>query len=205
MRTHTAVLLAAVALAPASARAEWELAPFAGVRGGGQVEIDGASGEDPLDVSAAYGLAAGWRLDREGWVDVLWSHQGTEFDADDDLGIGGSFGIAIDHLHAGASYRPAGGGRAAPFVSATVGLTAVRPDASGFDDDVSLSLGIHGGGDFALSARTAIRLAARGWLIFDEAVLAGTCGGAGCEVRIAAGGGFQLEGVVGLVIRFPGD
>lgn len=183
-------------------RAEWELVPFAGFRGGGEVEIEGLSREDDLDPAVAYGLSAAWRLDREGWIDAVWSRQDTSFEAETDLGVGGSFGVAIDHVHLGASYRP-GGGRAAPFVAATLGLSLVHAEPPGYDSDLSLSLGIHGGGDFAMSPRTAIRLAGRGWLMFDGAVLSGTCGDQGCDVRLATGGGFQIEGLVGLVVKFP--
>jgi hypothetical protein len=192
-------LLAAVTWAVAG---EVKLAPFVGFATGGGVENLRTGAGSDFESGAAYGLMADFSLGPETWLEVVWSHQSTEFCLGCISEEPGSMGMEIDHFHVGGAYQP-GTKTTRPYVAATGGLTVYDPGAAGVGSEVGLSLAVGGGADFLFSDRIGLRLDGRGWLTFASGKFYGTCGAGACSIGFSGGGDFQFQAIAALVIRFP--
>lgn len=201
LRRFAPLALAAVLVAPLRAADGVEIVPTVGLRGGGEFEVVAAGTDSSLDSSAAFGLAVDWPLGAGKWIEVAWSHESSEFHVEGIFPPSESFEMDVDYLHASGVYRPERKTRARPFVGFGAGVTRFGPGPDGFGSEYAFSVVASGGADFALGENVALRLLARGWFSFDEAVFSGVCSGAACSFRISGDGFFQLEGAIGLVLR----
>jgi hypothetical protein len=186
------VLAAGLALAsggPAGA-ADWEVAPFAGVRFGGSFD-DSSGAIVDFDPAPAFGITLGRSLARETRVELTWSRQQTALEER-------SIDLDVDHLHIAGVYapRPTGG-----YVLASAGLTRFDSSLAGADTDVGFSLGIGGGARVPIDRRLSLRLEARGWAVLTSGGGGAVCSG-GCVFFFSGSGLFQLEGSVGLAVAF---
>ena len=195
-----APLALAFALAASTAAArEMEIVPSAGFRWGGQVEGGGSADLEP---GVALGLSWGWRVRPDAWLEVLWSHEESEFTLPPFTAPGGTFGLDVDYLHFGSTYEPGSpNGGAQPFVGASAGLTRLAAEEPGFGHEEGFSLAAFGGATFPLGPRTGLRLAARGWFTFVDASFAGTCGGTACSFALSGDGAAQADVTLGFVFR----
>jgi hypothetical protein len=207
MRERASHLVIRIALAlvfgASLARAsEIELTPFVGYRWGGEVESERSA---DLESGIEAGLSFAWRVRPDAWFEVLWSHEESEFDLAPFTNPGGAFGFDVGYVHFGSTYRPARpAGRAQPFVGFSAGLTYFRPEASGFENQEGVSLGIAGGATFPLGNRVGLRLSSRGYFTFSEARFSGTCGSEACSFELSGEGMPQIDLTLGLVFR-PGS
>jgi hypothetical protein len=201
------VFLAALAVASRGAPAaegSWELVVDAGLAGGGGVETAPPELDGRLETAWLAGFTGIRSLGPETALEIGWLRQRAPFEPQGPVaGVEpAAFDVDIDALDFAGTYRPARSGHR-PYVSVSLGLLRVAPDAAGVDDDLSFSLGVAGGTTFALSPRLGLRLLARGRLILASTSFTGVCGSVGCRVELFTDGPFRLEGSVGLVIR-PG-
>jgi hypothetical protein len=190
------LLVAAVWAVPLSA-GERAFTVATGLRFGGDVDIGEA--DTSIDLSPVLGLAYDAPLKKPGarWT-LYWSRQFAEVDSGDLLTGDRNFDLAVDYLHGGGVYSPAGRG----FVFVSVGMTWVDPRQGGFNSDIGVSVAIGGGTHVPLSERLALRFEARGYATLTTITMRGVCGGAACTVEIHGTGALQLEALVGLSIHF---
>ena len=187
--------LVLAAAAPAAAQ-EFELSPFGGVRGGGQLSEQATNRPANLDAAASFGLAAAWKVRGEGrFVEAFWSRQETETYLP---GADVTVPVDIDLLQVGGSYRWTGRSLE-PFVSATVGAALL----SGPEDERNVvpSGSLGGGFRWNLSPRLALRVDARGYALFAASSVAIVCGG-GCVAGLASGGTTQGELTLAMSVGF---
>lgn len=184
--------------------AEVEVGPFIGLRSGGEATVGGGvlnqAPDFDFDDSASYGLVADYRLGADTWLTFLWSHQETEFGTSGLLP--GAFGIDVDYLHAGGVYRPHRDGKTSPFVMVSAGVTLFSAEPSGFGSEAGVSMAAGGGAKIRIGDRVGLRLEARGYATFHDAIFDGICGGTGCSFALSSDGLFQVEGLMGLAIAF---
>ncbi len=196
----TAILVVAGWLATAGA-AEWELGPTLGLMTGGGFDLVGVPGSSDFDSSPSFGITADYRLRPDGWIELAWVRQAGGFSAEGLSPRGGSFGLDIDHVHAGGVYRPPSTG-VQPFVAFTAGVTRIAPHVPGAGDELALSAAVSGGGAFPLTGDWWLRIRGRGWLTFGSASFSGQCGGVGCAFRLSGDGVFQFEALAEVAVRF---
>ena len=194
------VVLGALAVAPAPARAEPpELTAFAGVRTGYEFE-DGATGADrPADESLTLGLMLGFPLDNDRTLEVVWTHQQVDVAASD---VGGAdVGLRFDTLAVGGPYEW-GQHAVRPFVSATAGLTLLSPDDSDYDMDLLFAGTLGAGVKVPVSKRAGLRFEGRGVALLSLDGSAGVCGPGGCALAFSGSGIGQFELLAGVWFSF---
>jgi opacity protein-like surface antigen len=185
----------------------WEVAPFAGMRFGGNFDVAtgaqlAADVERSVDVddAPAYGMVVEFPSGHQTLWQVLYSHQSTEFDGVDTGGVAGSIDLDIDYLHVGGLYV-LDGERVRPYVGFGLGVSQFRPDGSGFDDETQFSVGFMGGWKFRLSQRLGLRLDARALGSVVDSSSRIFCSG-GCIVRWDGDMFWQIETTLGLSYYF---
>ena len=189
-------LLAAFAAPRTSVAQEFELTPFAGIRGGGELSEQATNRPASLDGSEAFGLAAAWEVTGQGrFIEAFWSRQDTETYLP---GADRTIGVTVDLVQVGGSYRWTGKS-VEPFVSATVGAAIIGGEDGGQDGVAAGSLGA--GFRWLFSPRLALRVDARGYALFEVESVAIACG-AGCAAGFGAGGTTQGELTLALSVGF---
>jgi hypothetical protein len=202
MNVRRSITLCAVAglVAATPARAQkLELAPFAGYRFGGSFENATTGASYGIQAAFAYGGTIEMALGGQNRLHVLYSRQETEFDT---LGAA-TVPITVQYVQVGGTRDMTRRGTARPFVTGALGLgIASFPGSSA---GTQTKFGMHGaiGVTTPRASRFVARAEFRGYLTFvgDQAV-AGTCGGAGCNIAFASGALLQGEAAVGLGLRF---
>ena len=196
------VLIWATVLAQSTASAaQLELAPWAGYRGGGEVELVDSGSTVDLGGAASFGLTLGFPTRDDGRIEAIWTHQDSEFTPSGTGVPAESFGLHVDSLHLGGVYEPDRESGPRPFVLFSAGLTRFDPEPSGFGPETEVSFAIGGGASLPLSSRLAVRLLGRFWFTIQDATFSGVCGGSACTFRLAASGAVQGEIAAGLVFR----
>ena len=190
------VSLALLAVTPPAAAQDFELSPFAGIRGGGTLSEERTNRSASLDGSPSFGLAAAWAVRGQGrFVEALWSRQETETHLP---GADRTIDVAIDLIQVGGSYRWTGKSLE-PFVSATVGAALIAGEEGGREAVAAGSLGA--GFRWVLSPRLALRVDGRGYALFEVESVTIACG-PGCAAGLAAGGTTQGELTLALSAGF---
>jgi hypothetical protein len=191
-------LALAAAAAPGGAQAA-ELTALAGLRVGGEFEDTASGAAQAMDESLTLGLVLGFPLDRGRTLEIVWTHQPLDVPT---TGIGtGEVGLRLDTLGVGGTYEW-GEGRLRPFVSATVGLTLLSPDAADLDAELLFAGTLGGGVKVPISGRLGLRLEGRGVAMLTTGSAAGVCGGGGCVLGFSGSGIAQLELLAGLAYSF---
>lgn len=195
-----AVLLLSGAAATTSA-GDFRLAPFVTYSTGLSLENLDTGFTSTLDPGSGYGLAAGFNIGPERWIEVLWSHQDLETCAEC-LPYGAeAFDLKIDSLHLGGMWQP-GTKRVRPYAAASAGVTLYNPSTSGQSTTAGFSFALGGGADFMLSDRVSLRLDGRGLMTFGAGTIYGACGG-GCTIGFSVDGNIQFQAFAALVVWFP--
>jgi hypothetical protein len=196
-RTAIAALFLATA-APLPAQSV-EIAPFVGMRAGG----------DDFDlVSARPGVVdhdpvVGVVVDVPMWeglqIEGLFSHEPINFTVYvDPYTPGARLHGAMDHWQAGA-LQEFGRGAIRPFLSGVLGLTRFAIEA---DAEYRFAVGGGGGVKIFPTSRVGVRLDGRVFATFlDATTSAGICGGAGCILGIHIDTSWQFEMTAGVVVR----
>jgi hypothetical protein len=95
-----------------------------------------------------YGLLAGFRLNRQWQIELMYSKQETEFEfrryrfSGPDLFT--TVDVDMEYLHAGFAYTWTRG-QIEPFIDLTLGVTQISPNGPGATDSENFSVGFGGG------------------------------------------------------------
>ncbi|SFR75921.1 hypothetical protein SAMN05216203_2830 [Marinobacter daqiaonensis] len=203
---QTVLCLATAGLLTTTARAEVELAPHAGFRMGGDVEIRESGSDLTTELSfkdsESFGIVLNVDLDEAGkQMELYFARQETTARADVLL-TPGTFAVdlTIYQLQFGGLYFP-GGRTTGGFVSGVVGVTRLDPKSSGLDEHHRASISLGGGYKLALTESLLARFDLRGIYTALDSGGSVFCDG-GCTVRFDSSGFFQAEISAGLALRF---
>lgn len=190
---------AVVGIAAPAAAQKHELTVLAGLHLGGQFEDPATGDYRPADEGLTLGLVLGFPLGNDRILEVVWTHEQVHVPAPPDGGP--DVDLRLDTLGVGGTYEW-GDGKLRPFVSGTVGLTLLSPDAAGYDLELLLSGTLGGGVKVPLSPKAFLRLEGRGVGMLATGSAAGICGGGSCVLGFSGAGIGQLELLAGLGFSF---
>ncbi|GGI88633.1 outer membrane protein [Shewanella hanedai] len=192
--------------------AEVFVAPFGGYSfGASEFNIKSAGlsnfaqdeeGELNVSESAHYGVMLGFTTNDPGDIYLIYSHQATE------LRSGGNFSptpitdldLDLDYLHLGGSlYFP--NGNLKPYVTASVGLTSMRPGGD-YSNETRFSMGFGAGAEYQLTESFSMFADARGYATFISSDSTLFCDGGECLWFISSDIMWQGQVNVGLKLRF---
>jgi len=180
MRRHAATprlivgahaLVAALTLAAAPALAQptrVQISPFAGYRWGGELEArDNALFDRDVDVdeSEVFGVRVEVALTERFAIELLGSHQPTQFTTNDDELFGDDRAIAdvdIDTLQVGLVFQ-GGRGQVNPYGVVSLGVTRLDPHVRSASSDERLSGSFGGGVKVFLNRSFGLRFEGRGY------------------------------------------
>ncbi len=197
------VLVAQSALAD---RPLFEVAPFGGYRIGGEFDVEDERGTElrsaDLDEGASWGLGLALYRDPNGFYELLYSRQKTQFD-DPDPALR-DVDITTEYYHFGGTlifdYEP----WLRPYLSLTLGLT--RFDAEDFGSEYKFSASLGLGWRVPVGDHAAILLGARGFgtlIDSDTELLCASGDGRGtCLVRTSGDLILQGEATLGMAFTF---
>jgi hypothetical protein len=201
--------LAALVLITETAWADrplFEVAPFGGYRIGGEFDVQDEQGSElrsaDLEEDASWGLGLALYRDRNGFYELLYSRQQTQFD-DPDPALQ-SVDITTEYYHFGGTlifdYEP----WLRPYLSLTLGLT--RFDAEGFGSEYKFSSSLGLGWRVPVGQHASILLGARGYgtlIDSDTELLCASGNGRGtCLVRTSGDLILQGEATLGVAFTF---
>lgn len=199
------VTAAGAAEPPGTELAPFSLTPFGGYTFGGTFKDAEDTLEVEVDDAAHFGLIFNIRESANTQWEIFYSRQ--QSDADTALVSPSQPLVDIDihYLHIGGTYV-ADGGRARPYLAATVGGTRFDPGPLTFDSENFFSFGIGGGWYISASERLDLRLEARAlgtFLRSDTALFCQTGPDENVCALVAASDMFwQLQTSAGFSFRF---
>ena len=197
--TRTAFAVALLACAAPLSALSVEVAPFVGMRAGGDVFQIVSVRPAVVDHDPVIGLVLDVPLWEGLQIEGLFSHLPINVNvyADTYTQTTRLHG-AMDHWQAGA-LQEFGRGAVRPFLSGVLGLTRYAIEA---DSEYRFSVGGGGGVKIFPTSRVGVRLDGRVFSTFlDASTSAGICGGAGCVVGIHVDVSWQFEMTAGVVVR----
>ncbi len=193
-------------LAAPMLRAEVELAPYAGLRMGGDFEIRDSDSDTRADLSfsdsESFGVVMNLDLGQPGkQAELYFGRQQTTASSDVLLAPGTrSVDVTLYQLQFGGLYFP-GGRTTGSFVSGVAGITRLDPEPAGLDEHHRASISLGGGYKLALTDTLLVRFDLRGIYTVLDSGGAVFCDG-GCTVRFDSTGYLQAEASLGLALRF---
>ena len=204
-----AALFAALILTSLPAHADkrrFEVAPFGGYRIGGEFDVEDEQGNElrsaDFEEHSSFGLGLALYRDPNGFYELLYSRQETQFE-DSDPEIDGT-DITIEYYQFGGTlifdYEP----WLRPYLSLTFGLTRFDADSFGSEYKFSGSLGL--GWRFPVSERLSFIVGGRAFATLidsdTEFVCASGNGRGTCLVGSSGDLILQGEATLGLAFRF---
>jgi len=207
-RFLTAALL--VALPAAAPGQTVEITPLVGYRVGGSfataagTDSDVTISEYEVEDAASFGVQLGFRVSRDGEIEVLYARQNTRL-ATDGLFTGAPlFDLALETWHAGGNYLFAEeDSRVRPYIGMGLGVTRLLPEPAGLRDETRFSASFAAGAKVWLGRHVGLRVEARGFFTFLESGHETFCQtGEGCQVHAEGSEISQGEIRAGLVLRF---
>lgn len=201
----TTGILSLLLSAPLMANSELFVAPFTGYSfAASDLDATLSNSEQNASVkigeSGHYGLIMGMKTKDPGDIYLLYSHQSTEMRA------GGNFtpdtvaDLNVDYLHVGGSlYFPNGALR--PYVTASVGLTQMRPSGE-YSNESRFSMGFGAGVEYQLNKRFSLFADARGYATFVSSDNALFCDASQCIWNIRADIMWQGQVNAGIKLSF---
>jgi hypothetical protein len=198
-RQRNAIRLAAALLfAAAPAAAEVELTPHASLLTSSAVST--RQGDLGLDPGAALGLVVGWHIRPDGMIEIAYTREEATLELES-LPL---FDVTLDAVLASGVWEIRTG-PTRPFLGIGFGAARIEPDFGGVDSEWLFSAGIHGGVKRYFGQRFGLRIEGRGLVHLTSSgggFLCGSSGGgASCAAELDGDGFFQLQALVGLVIR----
>jgi hypothetical protein len=155
-----AITAAGAAELPGKELAPFSLTPFGGYTFGGTFKDAEDTLEVEVDDAAHFGLVFNIREGANTQWEIFYSRQQSDADTAAVTPSQPVVDIDIHYLHIGGTYV-ADGGRARPFLAATVGGTRFDPGPLTFDTENFFSFGVGAGWYVSASERLDIRLEAR--------------------------------------------
>ncbi|MFT5236220.1 MAG: opacity protein-like surface antigen [Shewanella sp.] len=206
----TSALMMTATFVSSSALAEVFVAPFGGYSfGASEFNINSVGvgnivndeeGELKVSESGHYGVMLGFTTKEPGDIYLLYSHLAAE------LRTGSSFSatpitdLDLDYLHLGGSlYFP--NGNLKPYVTASVGLTSMRPRGE-YSNETRFSMGFGAGIEYQITPSFSMLADARGYATFISSDTALFCNGGGCLWSISSDIMWQGQVNLGLKLRF---
>jgi hypothetical protein len=197
-------------LVPVAARGQTvEITPFVGYRmGGGFLATLDADPPDLVDAdveeAAAFGAHVGFRVSRDGELEVLYTRQPTRLVTSSFLTGVRLFDLAVETWQAGGNYLFAEeDSRVRPYIGMGLGVTRLLPEPDGLRDETRFCASFAAGAKVWLGAHVGLRVEARGLFTVLESDRETFCdSGEGCVVRSSGSEMSQAEVHAGLVLRF---
>ncbi len=200
-----AITTAGAAEPPGTELAPFSLTPLGGYTFGGTFEDEEDTVAVEVDDAAHFGLIFNIRESANTQWEVFYSRQQTDANTAEITPSQPLVDIDIHYLHIGGTYV-ADGGRARPFLAATLGGTRFDPGPLTFDSENFFSFGIGAGWYVSASERLDIRLEARAlgtFLRSDTALFCQTGPDENvCAIVAASEMFWQFQTSVGFAFRF---
>lgn len=182
-----------------------ELTAFGAYRLGGTFEIEESPDSYELEDSPSYGLILNFPHRANTRWEIFYSQQSTDATFSDAAAGNTSPEIDLHTLQLGGTYQFEGG-KALPYLAATLGATHARAQAEGSESDTfwsgSLGLGVL----ISPSSRVGLRLEARGHFVFTNSSTDLLCVSGpdlnACAIRLTGDVVTQVEAFAGVVFRF---
>lgn len=193
--------MALVATAPLAAQAGLEIAPTIGYRFGGTVDSD--EGEFSANDNVAWGGTIGYRVKRDGLVELVYSRQPTTVQFDSDIAGQLTVGdAAIEYIQIGGALEFGHNENTKPYFALTVGGTHLAPQATGLSDDWLFSFGAALGIKTYLSQHFGLRAQMRLWMSTLSADTQFWCTLPGGCIISASNGVFFAQGEISGGVMF---
>jgi hypothetical protein len=208
---HRAFAAALLLIVPATARSQTvEITPVVGYRFGGSFAAAIGTGSE-ADVAgyevadaASIGVHLGFRVSRDGEIEVLYSRQNTRLAASGLFTGTPVFDLALESWHAGGNYLFAEeDARVRPYIGMGLGITRLLPRPAGLGNETRFSASFAAGAKLWLGRHVGLRVEARGFFTFLESGHQTFCRtGEGCQVHAEGSEISQGDVRAGLVLRF---
>jgi outer membrane protein with beta-barrel domain len=198
-------------LAASTARGQTvEITPVVGYRFGGSFTAGTSTGPQgdfanyEIEDAASFGVHLGFRVARDGEIEVLYSRQNTR------LSTGGLFtgtpvlDLALESWHAGGNYLFAEeDARVRPYIGMGLGFTRLLPGPGDSTDETRFSASFAAGAKVWLGRHVGFRFEGRGFYTFLGGSHQSSCQtGQGCQVHAEGSEISQGDATVGLILRF---
>lgn len=157
------LLFALVAASPLAAQSGFEITPTIGYRYGGTVNSE--TGKFSASDGLAWGGTIGYRVKRDGLVELVYSRQSTTIDFKPDTA--GRFTVgdaAIEYIQIGGALEFGDNPNTKPFFALTIGGTHLSPQNDNLGDEWAFSFGGALGIKTYLSQHIGLRAQARLWM-----------------------------------------
>jgi hypothetical protein len=148
-----------------TARAGFEITPFASYRVGGRFEEEDGDIEFELAESNAWGIVINGPVSGDTEWELMYAHQATEVETTSIVPGPSLLDMDVDYLQFGGTYL-FDGERARPFVALTLGATRFDPQEPGYKAKTRVSTSLGGGWKIDLGERFGARLEVRGFATF---------------------------------------
>ena len=205
MRRYLFVALAFVPALAGAQQSGFEITPFVGYRFGGTFESEEPVAEYEMQDSSSFGLLLNFPHKANTQWEILYSQQSSAADYSGAAGPDPVVDVDIHVLQLGGTYL-FDGGRAQPYLAATIGGTHIRTESTTSQDDTFFSGSIGIGVKFMPSPRIGIRLEARayGTLIDSSSQIFCSTGPDQniCAVQVDGNMLSQFETFAGVTFRF---
>ena len=182
---------------------EFEIAGFAGYRGGGRFDIRNSSQNIDVDPDNALSLALGWKISPTEQYELFYSRQETNLESSSPFG---PLDLSIEYLHIGGTVITNDERRVLPYITGGLGVTRFSPDVPSVDDEMHLSLNVGGGLRVPFNEHFSLRFEARGYVTFVDTNTAIFCvsgsNGGLCDVRGRGKAFFQYDVMAGAAFSF---
>lgn len=153
-----------------------------------------------------WGAALGFRVQRNGVVEILWNQQTTELvlqDRGSFLPDTTLFPITLHYIHLGSQIERPMGGNTRLFGTGSLGVTVFDPESQRYGSETRFSMGFGGGFKSYMSRSLGVRGQLRGWVTLVGGGGGGMwCGGSGCSVAYGGSAIFQGDVSGGLFLAF---
>ena len=181
----------------------YEITPFAGLRAGGDFELDTPSRKVDVDDSGSLALALNYRIDEVSQYELFYSRQATSVEPDPLLG---TVDVDIEYLQLGGTVAMSDPHRFVPYLVGGLGATRFNADSAEADDETRFSISLGGGVRVPFSERFSVRVEGRGYLTLVDTDTAFFCrsdeGGALCRIRGSGSTFLQFELLAGAAFAF---
>ena len=206
----TSALFVASVFVSTPALAEVFVAPFGGYSFGASefnIKSSGVGnfvkdeeGELKVSESAHYGVMLGFTTHDPGDIYLIYSHQSTDLRTSSNFSPTPITDLDLDYLHLGGSlYFP--NGNLKPYVTASVGLTSMRPGGE-YSNETRFSMGFGAGMEYQLTESVSMFVDARGYATFISSDSTLFCDGGECLWSISSDIMWQGQVNAGLKLRF---
>lgn len=213
--SRACVLITAVAVAGTASplRAQlhrFELTPFGGYQWGGSYDTQSSalfpSGEVSQNSSFSWGAVMSFLAERNSAAELYYLRQSTNVDFDA-VGSGNrqieNDGFANNYVQLGVRQGLQVGQNLQPFITASLGINVLDPEAPDIDTSTRFAWSLGGGGMFMGAGRVGVRADIR-WMVTP--VSSGTygswCSYYGCYVTEGTTWLHQGQAGLGLVLKF---